>query len=575
MKKILNDFFDNISAKELDAILGDGFADEPVNPVALKRLEAKIVGKKNIRRKVMTKRIASAIAACLAIAICAGAGVGGYAFSVEAAEYKAATEFFDEYNLSTEGLTRAEVKDVYRDITSQTFSYSSTAEVIKNSVYEGDIEGYAISADSPESIAEFWSNNMEYSEQNGEKVELTISDELGVKPFELIKYKDNSEEWRVTFDVMQGPTKWSNLDDGYAVYGRSLGVWDKTLLAYVENDGQVRYIKSYDLIQKNAYEDKHTEDITAIFKNDDGTLTIISNATNIRLFKNPGIASYLNIAVIDAEGNVISSKTTEIDWAVIREVTRVADGYLLQVTHDSGDNRNVILKIDREGNYVTCFEFNELESIHKVTDITEVNSNVYISCYVVPEITDDFAFCGNDMSKDTKTNLTDSQIDISDEELITKAKGNYTAMLLVCDSEDGKVKEFYSVDGAVGANINVSDNGEIVWDVKNIVEVDIRNYYEKYEMSAVCSISRYLIGGNGEVSSIEDTNKFSRHSNTYHRFYNDKEFREIFEERYGITFEEYKETFKERCGMSYEEYKEVAKTASISESLINFIKSHK
>ena len=113
-------------------------------------------------------------------------------------------------------------------------------------------------------------------------------------------------------------------------------------------------------------------------------------------------------------------------------------------------------------------------------------------------------------------------------------------MLLVCDSEDGKVKEFYSVDGAVGANINVSTTGEIVWDVKNIVEANIRNYWEIYEMSAGCSISRYLIGGNGEVSNIEDTNKFSRHTDYYYRIYSQEEQLEIFKEIYGMTFEEYK-----------------------------------
>ena len=36
-------------------------------------------------------------------------------------------EFFNEYGLSTEGLTRGEIKEVYRDITARTFSYSKTA----------------------------------------------------------------------------------------------------------------------------------------------------------------------------------------------------------------------------------------------------------------------------------------------------------------------------------------------------------------------------------------------------------------------------------------------------------------
>ena len=381
---------------------------------------------------------------------------------------------------------------------------------------------------------------MNYDSQNGESFELLSGENIGVDGDEFIKYNGDSEEWRVTFDAMQSLGTWTKVDDGYAVYGRNLGVWDSTLLAYVENDGQVRYIKDYDLIQKSDSEDSHIEQIEAIFQNEDGTLTIISNAINSYIYENPGFTFYLNITVIDTEGNVIRSNTTAIDWMDIINVTKVADGYLLQVTNDSDDNRNVVLKVDRDGNYVSCFELNEIESIYKVTDITEVDGDVYISSYVVPESDGKFVLRGNYIPASAKAELTDSEINISDEELLDKVKDNYTAMLLVCDSDDGKVKEFYSVDGAVGANINVSTTGEIVWDVKNIAEASIRNHYERYEMSAVCSISRYLISGNGEVSSIEDTNKFSRHTDYYYRRYSKEEQLEIFKETYGMSFEEYR-----------------------------------
>lgn len=566
MKRKLNDFFDHLSPKELDTIMGDDFIHESISPLALKQLEAKVTGKQNKNKKTTGRRTLTAVAACLAAAVCVGAGIGGYAFSVEAAEYKAATEFFDEYNLSTEGLTRAEVKNVYRDITSQTFSYSSTAEVIKNSVYEGDIEGYAISADSPESVAEFWNNNMDYDSQNGESFELLSGENTGVDSDEFIKYNGESEEWRVTFDAMQTFYDWTNVNGGYILYGRTLYTWQSELLAFVENDGQVRYIKEYDFIQISDA----CGHIDAVFQNKDGTITVISSALDSDIGKE--LVSYLGITVIDTEGNVVSSNATEIDWVAIKNVTRVDDGYLLQVSDDSDDNRNVILKVDNDGNYVTCFELNESDSVYKVTDITEVGGNVYISSYVVPEKTADFAFCNTYMPESAKSKLTKSEISISDEEILAKAKENYTAMLLICDPESGKVNEFYSVDGAIGAKIGVTERGEIVWDVKNIGEISVRNYFERYEMSAACSVSRYIISGNGEVSSVENTNKFSRHTNTYYRLYSEEEQLKIFEQKYGMTFEEYKESFKEKYGITYEEYREVAQTSDIIEGVINYIK---
>ena len=72
------------------------------------------------------------IAACmvLVLSVC----FGSFAVVAEAKEYKAAVQFFNDYGMSTEGLTRGEIKEVYRDITTKSFTYSKTAEVIRNSI---------------------------------------------------------------------------------------------------------------------------------------------------------------------------------------------------------------------------------------------------------------------------------------------------------------------------------------------------------------------------------------------------------------------------------------------------------
>lgn len=69
------------------------------------------------------------IAACmvLVLSVC----FGSFAVVAEAKEYKAAVQFFNDYGMSTEGLTRGEIKEVYHDITTKSFTYSKTAEVIR------------------------------------------------------------------------------------------------------------------------------------------------------------------------------------------------------------------------------------------------------------------------------------------------------------------------------------------------------------------------------------------------------------------------------------------------------------
>ena len=82
------------------------------------------------------------------------------AIGVDAKEYKDAIEFFEVNQLSNEGLTRREIKLVYRDIRTNTFKYSKTGEVINNSL-TFKIPGYEISPidpkiQDPKYMWEYW-----------------------------------------------------------------------------------------------------------------------------------------------------------------------------------------------------------------------------------------------------------------------------------------------------------------------------------------------------------------------------------------------------------------------------------
>ena len=95
------------------------------------------------------------LAACLVLA--AMIGVSATAFVAEAKEYNAAVAFFEENGLSLEGLSRAEVKAVYRDITEQRFTYEKTAEVIRRTVPGLEI---AQAEPTPDEVAALWDQNV-------------------------------------------------------------------------------------------------------------------------------------------------------------------------------------------------------------------------------------------------------------------------------------------------------------------------------------------------------------------------------------------------------------------------------
>ena len=104
-----------------------------------------------------------AVAACLVLLIGTCSGLAIY---TEAKEYEAAISFFNEYSLTTEGLSRGEIKNIYRDITTNSFSYGKTAEIIQKSV-----GGYEIFQENPtpEDLENLWNyrnNNKNFFNHN-------------------------------------------------------------------------------------------------------------------------------------------------------------------------------------------------------------------------------------------------------------------------------------------------------------------------------------------------------------------------------------------------------------------------
>lgn len=529
MKKNINKIFDEATAKDLDIMLGDDFTDEQIDPVMLKRLEKKVLGKKKAKTAFI-RRMTAAVAACVVLTATISGGM--YAYAAEAKEYKAAVNFFDEYNLSDAGLTRSEIKKVYRDISSESFSYSKTAEVIKSSVYEGDIEGYEISSESPspESIAEFWNSGMDYNAKtDSETMTLYYPDTLAEGSFELVKSNEGVEEWKISFDSKYMFHTLAVLDNGYVVHGRELGNWAGARFAYVTEDGQIGFIGSTDFVENNET-DPGIERIEAVVGDRDGNIVVFAHANNIDMETRTEV-HYICFAVYDTDGNTLTSNVIPMPYNIdIKNAILVDDGYVLQISQiaDSRVNDSIV-KLDFDGNLVLQLDLTDNGYIYNIEDMASVNGDLYISTYVIPEDSEDYSLCNGGYSASIRDQMTDKPLDISDEELLDIVNGYYTAILLVCDVDEGKIKDFYTVNGAVGARLNVSDSDQVVWDVKRIVSADIGKCSSYYSVNTKCIVSRYFIGDEA-VSEVNDTDKYSAHSDLYHKTFNYEDWREWLEE---------------------------------------------
>ncbi|MBP5618367.1 MAG: hypothetical protein J6X61_04385, partial [Clostridia bacterium] len=210
-------------------------------------------------------------AACLALVLVAGVSVT--AVVAEAKEYEAAVAFFTEYGLSTDGLTRGEIKAVYRDITTQRFTNEKTAQVLRQAV-----PGWEIGQELPssEEMANLWNTDVwnRASAKTGLHYEWDYREEMDndlgftvLTKSTLSCYRDEDLLWTADFDGVFGDDclhtadgtiawgqnyRWSTDQPSYAVFAR------------VDDSGKVLWQIRLD----HGFKD---ELITAVLDNGDGT----------------------------------------------------------------------------------------------------------------------------------------------------------------------------------------------------------------------------------------------------------------------------------------------------------------
>ena len=199
-----------------------------------------------ITAEKQTRRIRwNIVAAYLALFIVIGSTAA--ALAVEAKEYHAAVAFFESNGLSTDGLSRSEVKAVYRDIATQRFTYGKTAEVIQQA-----IPGLEIQQDepTPEELAALWDRNVwmnslpqigisyriDYRYKIHKESELEVLDKSI-----LACFRDGKLFWTVDFtDAYIEDSAYTT--DGTAVWGRNT-TWSSGWIARVDDEGTVKWTR--------------------------------------------------------------------------------------------------------------------------------------------------------------------------------------------------------------------------------------------------------------------------------------------------------------------------------------------
>lgn len=439
-------------------------------------------------------------AACLALLVLVG--TVGFAVSAEAKEYQTAVAFFEENGLSAEGLSRSEVKAVYRDITEKRFSYGKTAEVIRHAVPGWELQERL---PTPEELAAVWDKNVWAAKFSNSQYGISCRIDQRYRKdesrgFEVLDRsvveccRDGKPLWTAEFtDFYVEDCTVTNA--GTMVWGRN-EVWSTSditcgWIALVGNDGRVLW----QLPLRHGFKYEY---VASVLYDGDGTWAVISRGD----MKNVCLSRF------DQSGKELSFRKTEVGNYGISNAASLGDGYILQLWNQSTGDTALLYKMDRDGVLTDSFSYEADDADYYITDMIEFGGQVYLSAYAVPKQKDeggrhdianilDYIF--------SKTSKSPGNWEITSEELTPVVRENYTALLLVCDPDGGAPKTFYSVKGSLGSDLSVNNIEQLLWKANSITSTFFSPATSSFSIGGTCKVFLYTFDAAGNLVEQEDT----------------------------------------------------------------------
>ena len=497
-----------MNKEKISEIIGqidEKYVEEANRLLAADENDAEAIKRKKTERNTnrrLKKRIAALAAGLL---IFAAAGIIAFTISAEAREYQKAAAFFEENGLSMQDLTRTEVKEVYKDITTKSFSYDKTADVIRQAV-----SGLEILQEepTPEELAAIWDFNILGNTLPGNGIKLVCDDiyeydeDLGadrLKKSVLKLYQDGKLIWTAEFpESYVGYYEFTK--EGTVVSGaRERYVFEEAVnmsvirndpwIAVVDDGGKIRWQSPLE----HGTDRSIMENVASVMRNDDGTWAVISQVD----------LKELCLSTFDDQGNELDSRKTEIGKHYgVWDAARLGDGYILQIGAHYPEYTSKLCKMDRDGNLQESFSYEAEGLDYYFTDMVEFGGQVFLSGYSAVK----------QKNKNRNHELADvldyvfekKDWDISGEELTPMVRDNYEAVLLLCDPEGGSPRTFYSVKGSLGGKLNVNED-QLEWDVESINGTFFSPATDSFTIGGSCKVFRYTFSSTGAMTEQKDT----------------------------------------------------------------------
>lgn len=443
------------------------------------------------------RRPAARILAVAAAAAAITAGSVITAAALEAREYRAAVEFFDAYALPTDALSRSEIKAVYRDITSGSFSLDKTGEIILREVGE-PIAGQTI---TPSAIEAAWNAR--------NSVSIAVTPTKDEYRFEVTEYMDETrgflmEDYTLARRYDGENVLWEvKLDDfnvdGYIPVEGGILVWGHTFtwssiqprrarVALITEDGALAWEKSHD---------RYQNDMPSAAVADGDRLVVFGRGNFVDL----------TVTVYDYAGNELLYAAHTVGNYGIRQAVKLGDGYLVRLSHNQTGDK--LIKLDRDGALLDTLTYTADNTSYVITDMLELDGRLYLSAYAFPAPDGGDAQGRSELTPvfDYLFHAPDGGMrwDITAEELVPMLRAQYTAVLFLCDPESGEPERFYAVDGALGGELAADADGRLCWDTQHFTDAYFSPATSAFTIAATCSILRYTFAPDGTLLGETDT----------------------------------------------------------------------
>ncbi|MBP5184456.1 MAG: hypothetical protein J6113_05050 [Lachnospiraceae bacterium] len=504
--------------------IDDKYIDEAVKSKETGLTKGSVDGQNKRKSTASVRMKWIAVAAGIALTILAGSTA--VAINAEATEYKEAKSFFEDNDISVEGLSRAEIKAVYRDIVSNRFENEKTAELIKK-----NIPGYEISPEEPaaEELAEAWKNrtwvegkkDSEYTYETdyvmGEDEERGTGQTL--KKTVVTCLKSGEKMWAVDIErmwVVQGKIMHSSLGtllwESFRVPGPDyIRYYDK--MVCVGDDGTIKWEKIFD--------HGSAEHIYNVLEREDGTVAVFSTHYEKEVPEGRAPADtqeYLCVCILDGEGNensVVSSTVGK--GGRVGSVTVSENGYLVTITNIEG-GKTAVFRTDRVGKVLGEYGYEADDRTYDIVDQIEYEGKLYISAFSYPKKSGDSGPATrfdmfDAMNEYVYSFIADKSLEelygfLESEEylagLLEVARRTFSAVLLICE-DGGEPTAFYSIKGSMGSKLKINEEGQLEW-----LTIDLRNarmsvVYNSWYGRVSGAVYRNVFDTDGKLIKQEDT----------------------------------------------------------------------